>query len=201
MNELLQAVISWKTLVGALLIFGLLPGVCLRLIVLLYPKDSDVRRELIGELYNIPRLVRPFWVAEQLETAVFEGRLRRIDVGQAFLYGLALVLCGTTGIAGFAGALCGFYVAMFGGGTYAFCMAGGALTLDLAAAVTVGILMLRAKPYEASISDNRIRLSGSDRIIFACGLGGPPSMIVAAVAVGLRPSLRRPSHQGSHRLD
>jgi len=78
MSALLSHVINWPTLGCALLVYGFAPGALLRLIVLLYPCDHPSRRELIGELYAYPRAKRPFWVAEQLETALFEGLYSRI---------------------------------------------------------------------------------------------------------------------------
>jgi hypothetical protein len=77
MSALISHVISWPTLGCALLVYGFAPGALLRLIVLLYPRDHPSRRELIGELYAYPRIKRPFWVAEQLETALFEGLCAR----------------------------------------------------------------------------------------------------------------------------
>ena len=73
MGDLLQAVASWQALVGALILFGFAPGVALRTILLIYPRSHPRRAELIGELYCYPRWERPFWVAEQLEVAIFEG--------------------------------------------------------------------------------------------------------------------------------
>jgi hypothetical protein len=73
MDALIFHVVSWPALGCALLVYGFAPGALLRLIVLLYPRDHPRRRELIGELYAYPRIKRPFWVAEQLETALFEG--------------------------------------------------------------------------------------------------------------------------------
>ena len=67
--------------IAALIIFGLLPGLLLRLIVHMYPRKSPIRREIVAELYHIPRWERPFWVLEQLETAFCEGlplRLRQL---------------------------------------------------------------------------------------------------------------------------
>jgi hypothetical protein len=68
------------SLLGAvLLIYGVLPGTTLRAILLLYPKDDPRRRELLAEMYSIPkRRERLLWVAEQLETAVFEGMFPRM---------------------------------------------------------------------------------------------------------------------------
>jgi hypothetical protein len=77
-GELLDAIVSWKTFVVSLLVFGLYPGAVLRLIVLAYPRDDPRRRELLAELYGVPRLERPYWVMEQLEVALFEGLGERI---------------------------------------------------------------------------------------------------------------------------
>jgi hypothetical protein len=54
------------------------PGFFLRLIVLAYERDNPRRDELIAELYLVPRIERPFWVLQQLETALFEGLWQRI---------------------------------------------------------------------------------------------------------------------------
>ncbi|MFG1643884.1 PadR family transcriptional regulator [Amycolatopsis sp. NPDC049252] len=51
------------------LAFGF-PRIRLRVTVLLYPKGDGRRRELLAELYVMPRFARPFWVAEQFETAL-----------------------------------------------------------------------------------------------------------------------------------
>jgi hypothetical protein len=66
-------VVSWPMLVLALAAFGFAPGLVLRLIVLTFPRHDPRRQELLGELYAVPRFERPFWVAEQLEVALFEG--------------------------------------------------------------------------------------------------------------------------------
>jgi hypothetical protein len=73
MPSLIFQIISWPTLGIALLIFGFAPGAVLRLIVLAFPRDDPRRRELLGELYAVPRIERPFWVIEQLEVGLFEG--------------------------------------------------------------------------------------------------------------------------------
>ncbi len=81
MTELLEAVVSVKALLLGLLIFGVGPGLVLRGIAAFYPPGHERRRELRGELPAIPRWERPFWVAEQLEPALFEGlpiRLRAL---------------------------------------------------------------------------------------------------------------------------
>jgi hypothetical protein len=41
--------------------------------VLLYPKRHPRRKELLAELKIVPRRERPFWVAEALVAAIFEG--------------------------------------------------------------------------------------------------------------------------------
>jgi hypothetical protein len=80
MPSLIFQIISWPVLGTALVVFGFAPGAVLRLIVLAYPRDDPRRRELPGELYVVPRIERPFWVAEKLELALIEGlggRLRK----------------------------------------------------------------------------------------------------------------------------
>lgn len=60
------------------LVYGFAPGFLLRLIVLMYESDNPRRQELVAELYVVPRKTRPFWVAEQLETALFDGLFPRL---------------------------------------------------------------------------------------------------------------------------
>lgn len=78
MSSLIFEVISWPTLMTALLVWGFAPGAVLRLIVLAFPKEDPRRRELRGELYAVPRIERPFWVFEKLELALFEGLRGRL---------------------------------------------------------------------------------------------------------------------------
>lgn len=80
MTALIFHIIAWPTFAMALLVFGFAPGAALRLIVLAYKRDNPRRRELAAELHNVPRIERPFWVAEQLELAIFEGLLGRLAV-------------------------------------------------------------------------------------------------------------------------
>lgn len=81
MTELIGKIVSWPTLLFlgvVFVLYGFAPGFTLRLTVLLYPRDHPRRRELIAELYTVPRLHRPFWVMEQLETALAEGLTLRL---------------------------------------------------------------------------------------------------------------------------
>lgn len=78
MTTLIYHVLAWPTLLIALLVFGFAPGAILRLIVLAYHRDDPRRQELLGELYHVPRIERPFWVAEQLELALAEGLGQRL---------------------------------------------------------------------------------------------------------------------------
>jgi hypothetical protein len=70
--------VGLPTLLIALLVFGFAPGALLRLIVLAFDRDDPRRRELLAELYAVPRFERPFWVAEQLEVALVEGLGQRL---------------------------------------------------------------------------------------------------------------------------
>lgn len=79
MTELVHIVGSWPSLLLVVVVFGFVPGFCLRLIVLAYPRSDPRRKELIAELYAVPRIHRPLWVAEQLEVALFEGLAHRIS--------------------------------------------------------------------------------------------------------------------------
>jgi hypothetical protein len=79
MTELLEALASPWNFLWAVIVFGFAPGFCLRLIVLAYPSDDPRRRELIAELYAVPRSKQPLWVAQQLEVALFEGLANRVS--------------------------------------------------------------------------------------------------------------------------
>jgi hypothetical protein len=77
-GEFLDAIVSWKTFVVSLLVFGFAPRAVLRLIVLAFRRDDPRRSEMLAELYRVPRLERPYWVFEQLEVALFEGVWERL---------------------------------------------------------------------------------------------------------------------------
>jgi hypothetical protein len=70
--------VTWPTFVVVVLLLGFAPGAMLRLIVLAFSRDDPRRQELLAELHAVPRADRPFWVAEQLEIALFEGLRGRI---------------------------------------------------------------------------------------------------------------------------
>lgn len=78
MESLLVHVLAWPTFGVAVLVFGFAPGAVLRVIVLAFRRDDSRRKELIAELYKVPRIERPFWVAEQLEIALSEGLRGRL---------------------------------------------------------------------------------------------------------------------------
>lgn len=59
------------------LVFGLMPGVLLRVLVRLYPQGHPRREELLGELYSMGYWRRPIFVAEVVETALAEGLSQR----------------------------------------------------------------------------------------------------------------------------
>lgn len=73
-----DALVSWPTFFVALIVYGLAPGLLLRIILLAFHRDDPRRKELHAELYHVPRLIRPFWVLEQVEAALFDGVFPRI---------------------------------------------------------------------------------------------------------------------------
>lgn len=78
MSDLLTSVVAPASLMLGVLVFGFAPGAVLRLIMLAFERDDPRRRELIGELRAVPRWERPFWVAEMIEVALFEGVWERV---------------------------------------------------------------------------------------------------------------------------
>ena len=73
MTELFDAIASWQTSILVVVAFGFMPGFILRLLVKIYPHKDPRRQELVAELYAMKRIKRPLFVAEQLETVLFEG--------------------------------------------------------------------------------------------------------------------------------
>ena len=71
--ELIADIVNWKWYLLTLLVHGIAPGLLLRVIVLAFEKEDPRRQELIAELYAVPFIKRPFWVAQQMETAVSDG--------------------------------------------------------------------------------------------------------------------------------
>lgn len=74
---------SLPALLTVLGTFGFAPGFCMRLISLMYPPTDPRRQELYAEMKAVPRIERPIWVAEQLETGLFEGFGARRRVAKA----------------------------------------------------------------------------------------------------------------------
>jgi hypothetical protein len=79
MTAVVFHILAWPTLGVAILVFGFAPGAALRLIVLAFKREDPRRQELLAELHAVPRIERPFWVAEQLEIALFEGLRGRLE--------------------------------------------------------------------------------------------------------------------------
>jgi hypothetical protein len=73
LDEVLPYLFSWRTLVVVLLLFGFAPAFILRIVALAFHRDDPRRQEMLAEVHAVPRLERPFWVAEQLEVALCEG--------------------------------------------------------------------------------------------------------------------------------
>jgi hypothetical protein len=59
-GEFLGAIVSWKTFLIALLVFGFAPRAVLRLIALAYGRDDPRRSEMLAEIHVVPRWERPF---------------------------------------------------------------------------------------------------------------------------------------------
>jgi hypothetical protein len=77
MKEMIEALDAWPSLLISLLVWGFAPGMVLRVIVKMFRREDPRRKELVAELYAVPRWERPWWVAEQLEVALYEGLLAR----------------------------------------------------------------------------------------------------------------------------
>lgn len=79
MTDMLSAPTSLQALVLVLLVFGVAPGLALRFMTLAFHRDDPRRDELRAELHVVPTLERPVWVAQQLETVIFDGLRDRIE--------------------------------------------------------------------------------------------------------------------------
>ena len=55
MLDLLESLEAWPLLIVALAVFGFLPGVVLRFIVLAYRRDDPRRAEILAERHAVPR--------------------------------------------------------------------------------------------------------------------------------------------------
>lgn len=73
MSEILAGAVALPTLAVAVLVWGLLPGFVNRLFARIYPADDPRRRDMVAELYAVPRWEQPLWVAQQAERAISEG--------------------------------------------------------------------------------------------------------------------------------
>jgi hypothetical protein len=71
--ELIAEIADWKLFLLVIFIYAICPQWVLRLLVMVYDKDDPRRQELLGELYAIDYIRRPFWVAQQFETALADG--------------------------------------------------------------------------------------------------------------------------------
>lgn len=103
-KELAAHLASWPALgafFGVVVVFGFLPGFTLRLLVKLYPPGHVRRDQLPADMYELPRHKRWFFVAEQLETVLFEGlparlrrrlQVRRFSISRAWSIGVTAAL-------------------------------------------------------------------------------------------------------------
>jgi hypothetical protein len=84
-GELLTLVLSWRTGLMVVFVFGFAPRFSLRLILRAFHRDDPRRDELVAEFFVVPRWERPIWVFQQLEVAIVEGlggRLRWAATGR-----------------------------------------------------------------------------------------------------------------------
>lgn len=72
-GELIAEFADWKLFLLAIFIYAICPQWVLRLLVRVYAEDDPRRHELLGELYAVAYIKRPFWVAEQFETVLADG--------------------------------------------------------------------------------------------------------------------------------
>lgn len=93
MTEVLQTVAATPiaTLLPALgvviIIWGVAPGLVVRVASLGFAKDDPRRKEMIAELYAVPRWEQPLWAAQQVERGLTEGLGGRlVDAGRGRLW-------------------------------------------------------------------------------------------------------------------
>ncbi len=77
-SEAFEVVLSLRTLALVLIVFGVAPGMVLRLLTLAFHPQDPRRAEIRAELHAVPTLERPIWVAQQLEVVLFEGLRDRV---------------------------------------------------------------------------------------------------------------------------
>lgn len=78
MSAVVELVLSWRSLLTAVMMFSLLPGLVLRVIVLAFHRDDPTRDELLAEIHAIPWVNRSLWVAALIPAALFDGLWRRL---------------------------------------------------------------------------------------------------------------------------
>jgi hypothetical protein len=69
----LSAFASWHFVVIVLLVFGFAPGAVLRIVVKAWPKGDPMRGALRGDFAVRSHWERPFFVAAQIDNALFDG--------------------------------------------------------------------------------------------------------------------------------
>jgi len=75
--QLLDLMLSGQGLL-LLLVFGIAPGLILRVALLAYPRAHPDRAELLGEYYAVPYHERPLFVAAGCERALCDGLSARV---------------------------------------------------------------------------------------------------------------------------
>ena len=73
MMEHLPTETALRVALLAMLIFGFLPRLVVRLLIHAWPRDHPRRRELVAELDRVPYVERLLWVGELVEAALLDG--------------------------------------------------------------------------------------------------------------------------------
>ncbi len=73
MEELIISAARWRSVALVGVLFGLAPGLVIRVIAHAWPKTDGRRAELRAELSGIEYWRRPLWVFEQFETALCDA--------------------------------------------------------------------------------------------------------------------------------